>query len=267
MIDTVIFHIGPHKTGTTSFQKFLDLNQEEFRLVGIEIYRPLFRRGCAANDIGVSVLRRGVIDDLYEGPWTGAPEEINQEINKAEWRRQIQDHLKKIVQNSACSQLLVSSEHLSFVREPGEIERLLDLFPDQIKKWRVIYVNRDDKARWNSYSAQIKRSGILEQQKISRERNSWAYLQQNEWMRDFSRIREVWGEVAPVEVVEYQRNTIPLLLDTLGVHPSSNPFIFENTTPSASRVKGLYNRFFATTIVGRTWRYLKILRKRAMKQS
>jgi hypothetical protein len=267
MITTVIFHIGPHKTGTTSFQKYLELNGEDFKASGIEVYKPLFRQGRAANDIGISILRRGVIDDLYEGPWSVTLDEINREINKLEWRRQIRGHLHQICQNSACSQLLVSSEHLSFVRENDEINCLLGLFPDQIDRWRVILVNRDHESRWNSYSAQIRRSGILEQQEISRERNSWAYLDPSGWLMDSARMRDVWRKVAPIEVVEYQKNTIPLLLDTLGVDPSSNLHIFENKGRTTSRLKNFYNKFVAPTVFGAMWRYLKSVVKRGNKHS
>jgi hypothetical protein len=31
MIAEVVFHIGPHKTGTTSFQKYLELHHLDFR--------------------------------------------------------------------------------------------------------------------------------------------------------------------------------------------------------------------------------------------
>lgn len=260
MISKVVFHIGPHKTGTTSFQKYICDNEKFLREKGVVVYKPLFRAGCAANDIGISVLREGVIDDLYPGPWDASAGQFNYPIDKAQWQAAIRKRLADLFLNCDASTLLISSEHLSFIRTSREISLLRGLFPRYAQQsWQAIFVHRDETARWSSYSNQISRSQLAEQQLVSSERNSWALLESNTWITDFDGMLAVWASAALVDIVPYDGNVIPRIMQKIGITNIPDAQVFENRSApaSAAALKNIYRKRLSATWVGKAWRSLK----------
>ena len=254
MIRRVILHIGLHKTGTTSFQLFIQQNPALFDETGIELYQPLFRKTAAANEIGMVLLRKGVIDELYPGPWS-VPESA---WDKQAWLKKIRVHLHRICTTSVKESLLISSEHLSFFRTAEEARSLRALFPDSVEEFKIVLVERDLNDWWRSYSAQIRRSGILEEKDIGPDYNSWAWLDRRGWLTDFDALCRVYlGEFGQITKLRFSENVIPQLLDVMGVQGYTNVMVYENRTPRRSGPKNLYKRWLSRTAVGAGWRGLK----------
>ena len=262
MIKKVILHIGLHKTGTTSFQNFILNNEEFFLKRGIHPYKPIYRNNSyTANEIGLSVLRPGVIDDLFKGPWN-----INMDcFDKATWRDQIRAKINEIFSNSEHEILLISGEFISFIRTQNEIDELKKLFPPFIET-HVVMVKRKKSDWWKSYCSEVAKWKDKIPGPVDSSRNSHAYLDPNGWLMDFETVEYLFQKnFDSFSTLEYDRNgMVGSLLCEIGISDGviDEPWYNSKVTSSVSSVgliRRIYRRYLSQTSIGLALRRLRTI--------
>jgi hypothetical protein len=127
MKQSVYLHIGPHKTGTTSLQHYLSHNRTHLSRVGW-LYP---KTGCPDTSYGHhnfarAVLGRGAFD-------VGA--------------------LRREIDNSDCTNVIISSEILSLCRDPTLVVQALDRREVKV----VVYCRRQDELLLSMFNERVKR--------------------------------------------------------------------------------------------------------------
>ena len=197
----IFVHIGTHKTGTTSFQNWLRDNESALReRFGLGVYHGVFPN-CREVGLACASPERSL-------PTRG----ISQWVDP-EWRR----HVGELVaaQLARPEDLVLSSEALSFLRSPTEIEHLAELLRERDVTILVVLRNRPDFLE--SWANHLRR----DRYKLSRDPSSFAYVRPDSWLADYEMLlgayRAVFGE-DHVRVIDYdkalseQGSIIPLVM-------------------------------------------------------
>jgi hypothetical protein len=221
----VIFvHIGTHKTGTTSIQRYLLDNASALASAGYDRYQGIFPQAnhielhlaCLRDDCeSFARLRlRGTIvfDDAY--------------------RLMIRDRVRGFLGRSTLPHQLLSNEGLSWLRYPAEMKRLRDVLCEggscEGKVNFVLFLrNRQDFLQ--SYRAQIlKVPGRVE----SDDPASALYARDDTWVADFDGLIEAYRQGFPeatFSIIDYDFATqrdgsvIPAYLRAIGLDPARMP--------------------------------------------
>ncbi len=128
-----IVHIGFHKTGSTSIQKFLWRFRPRFADLGIAIYE-----GQHIRDNHVE-LHIAAMDQERMSPFKHSSGVSGGEA----YRRKVERRLQSFAAATAQSSYLFSAEGLSYLRDRDELEWLKSALPGEITI--VAYLrNRDD---------------------------------------------------------------------------------------------------------------------------
>lgn len=237
----VYLHIGLHKTGTTSFQKYCRDNHEAMLGQNLVWYRPMVDE-LNAHEVSLSVLRDGV---MPVPSWYTNPADVSR-------------RLQQIIDAHPGKDLLVSAEALSFIRTEVECERLRSLFGERVKDcdFVVLVVMREREDWWQSYSNEIMKTPLGP----SRDPVSYRCLQQPSWLTDFEGLLDAYRrQFDDVRTITYcKSDTIPLLLAELQQDlPVDYEAIRLNQRDMIPRIRSWYKRNLAETFVGRAWRKLK----------
>lgn len=167
-------HIGRHKTGTTSFQAFLDKNQKTLLDQDIALFESeisLDPRGSNplswAHELPLMLLRTEFSFALRLITET-------QGLKSDNMRRTIHRNLSKQTRH-----LIASHEALSYVRSPEELFALKKFADESNRLVKVYLVLREPKSWLHSYSRQI--DHISEKNPSS---DSFAYLKPDSWIFD-----------------------------------------------------------------------------------
>jgi len=252
MIRKIILHIGLHKTGTTSFQNWILQNYKLLLRQGVHPYKPLFRdNSYAANELGLSVLRYGVMDDIHKGPWN-----IDMDCFDASvWREQIRAKIKDICDTSERENLLISGEYMSFVRTQVEIDKLKSLLPTEIDT-HIIMVLREKQDWWRSYCSEVNKWKHHIPGRVDASRNSHAHLDPTGWLQDFDAVKKLFCDnFSSVSILEYTSDgMVRVLLSEIGIHDVEINEPRDNTSktfvsPRRSWLRLIYNRFILGTLV------------------
>jgi hypothetical protein len=142
-------HIGTEKTGTTSVQKFMELNRDLLSRHGV-IYP---RAPGTANHLALA----GMAQSRHDGELQSKLN-INSEEDLLAFRMNLAEQLaaelsadkyaKAVMSNEHCSSRLKTDEEVSFLRD------FLSRFFDQI--YVIVYLRRQDEFLLSTYSTQIK---------------------------------------------------------------------------------------------------------------
>ncbi|WP_281983413.1 hypothetical protein [Thalassorhabdomicrobium marinisediminis] len=199
--DEVIFHIGLHKTGTTSFQVVMHKHREDFLSAGIDPYQT--ERGRTAGqakhgDLALAAIRSGVLD-------AEAPGNLMQGVNQDELFDRTQQAIQDYIDASDQRRFLISAETLSLFRTRAEVARLKALFGNRVQRFSVVVVLRD-RAEWlESYRNQT----IKGNTRPSTDPRSAFYLEGDNWLTDFDTLIETYrAECDEVTVIDYDRNDV-----------------------------------------------------------
>lgn len=199
----IVLHIGTHKTGTTSFQRWFNDNESAIAIAcGATIYKGRFRDARELGAICIGDGRetpamhrradRGANVDPGALPIRGTPQ---WEQMVAEVRRSVRDQL-----TAAGDTFVVSSESLCLLRYGPEIERLAEMFP--AGQTTVVVCLRRPADFLRSWRRHLDRDFF----EFSNDPTSFAYLEPDSWLVAYDQLIEAYRDVFgpdSVVVVDY----------------------------------------------------------------
>jgi hypothetical protein len=210
-----IVHIGTHRTGTTSFQRWAFTNRDELaRGTGLEYYNGLF--GPNHYEIPMLCLRANRSMPMRA---------ITPDWCLDEWQQRAAAHIREDASRGP-RPLLISAEGMSYVRHPDEVARLVDLLHP--RRVSVVGVLRERASFLRSYGRALADAGFPP----SPYRESFAYVEEDSWLVNYDALLGVYREVLGtdrVAAVGYERaiechgSIIPAILAACGFHESQLP--------------------------------------------
>lgn len=204
----IIFHIGTHKTATTTIQKTLAENREALRAQGV-LY-PIMEQSFAPHPSK----HQGLFRALWEGEKAVLAE---------------RDLLFEEFESSGCETLLLSEEHLSWMN-PKNL-RLLEHFSGDYRVEAVCLLRRQDiflESMWN----QIVKGGECAE-------NIEAYCRRHRVRRGihYDQMMDVWSHFSEVTAVSFDaakaRGVMQAFCQTTGL-PVLQQTTTQNVSPSAN---------------------------------
>lgn len=138
MISEAYLHIGQEKTGTTSIQDFLHANTQNLR--ADRVYVP----GCLGHKNHKILAAYALDDDSHDiaarnSRPTGGPDKI------AAFRARTEQALAREIKNSGATKAIFSSEDLSRLFTPHEVQRAVDLIRSFCPTFKVVvFARRQD---------------------------------------------------------------------------------------------------------------------------
>ena len=200
----IFVHIGTHKTGTTSFQDWLSRHEKGLlNQFGLGVYQGAFPN-CREVGLACASPSRSL-------PTRGIPQWVD-----PEWRR----HVGELVatQLARPEDLVLSSEALSFLRSPAEVETLARLL--QGREVSILVVLRNRAEFLESWAKHLQR----DRYKLSRDPSSFAYVENDSWLADYDSLFDAYGSIFGTEhvrVIDYDHamsshgSVIPLLMSEI----------------------------------------------------
>ncbi|MCB1380755.1 MAG: hypothetical protein KDK89_20660 [Alphaproteobacteria bacterium] len=180
----VYFHVGYEKTGTTSIQTFLR-NHEE-RLAGLGYLYPRSLGKISQYQVVRTCKTEKVLSNIAPDGEGASPErdfEAHREF--------IRDRLTREIRRSRCSNVIVSSEHVSIhFNRPEEFERFKQLFAAFNAKFTVVIYLREqvELLESRSYTAMV--AGATQLPQFDKPAGSQRYLN---FLRTLERLAEAFG--------------------------------------------------------------------------
>ena len=260
----IVLHIGTHKTGTTSFQRWFTENEQAItEACGATIYKGRVRDARELGALFINPdretpdirrrIQRGDTADAGSLPLRGT----------SEWNQLETEVLSSVRQQlvAASQTFVVSSESLSLLRYPSEISRLAEIFPPD--QTTVVVCLRTAEGFLASWKRHLDRDFF----EFSDDPTSFAYVQPDSWLVNYEQLltayRDVYGHESVV-VIDYDdamtqhKSTVPSIIDTFCADPSTLPswdaYVF-NTKGKAPRkpIRGIarprhYRRYYLWVI-------------------
>lgn len=169
-------HIGTHKTGTTSFQKWLQDNEtvllERF---GLGVYRGAFPN---AREVGLACAN---VDRLL--PVRHLPQ-----WNDTAWRAHVGEVIREQLARDVPAMIL-SAEAMSFLRAPDEVQRVYDLTRDH--DVTILITLRNPIEFLGSWERHLTRSGY----ELSDNPASFAYVKHDSWLARYDKLIDAYAAV------------------------------------------------------------------------
>lgn len=215
----MLVHVGAHKTGSSSIQKFLQHHSDQLAGNGVAVYQGKYRPDKHV-ELHVAAMR----------PERISPFKAATNISGgADFAKKTEDRLQIFAARVQQPCLVFSSEGLSYLRYDDEFLRLKSILPKG--KVEIVFYIREPAAFLRSYRRQA--------QTFKPSVN----VSDEEWLVDFDRraalFREHFGSVSVVDYdkeVQTVGNVIPSFLKILGVfsifQTSDWQNMFENVTGS-----------------------------------
>jgi len=260
-MNTVYIHIGLHKTGTTSLQKFCKENAQFLENRGVKYYTPTFWRShCNANEVAALILRKGI--------WSGYTESISQLKGSEQQREEeflfiVQKHVHDFLRGSHNDNVFISGEHMSLMRTREEARRLKEILTQAGHVPHIILVLRELEDWWKSYCNQIRQK----ERSCCKDYNSMAYIEDSSWLKDIDALIEcIKSTFDNVTVLEYGDNIIPEIFATVGVEidgVGTQFFLNRRASraaivilPIRKKLAKFYNKYISDSFIGRIKRKL-----------
>ncbi len=208
-----IIHIGQHKTGTTSIQKFLQDSRESLLKMGL--YVP--------SSIAGHTNPHHYILNVYalaEDRYSSAKEQVI-EMKGKQYLCGLETELKKDIKQiyedalrNKCNKMIWSSEGLYLLNSVTEYKRLISLFSEYSTEIEVVCCFRDVKSLRESYIKQLYKRKIP----LSNNPDSYCYTEPDSWLFDDKRKRELLSEVFDkCTFISYDPNdNVKKFMETLG---------------------------------------------------
>lgn len=224
----VYLHIGTHKTGTTSFQRWASANQAELAVgTRLKYYEGLL--GWNHCELAILAMRanRNMPMRVRLPDWC-----------LREWQRTAEAHIREQVARRD-GPLLISAESMSLLRHRDEIERLAGLL--RPRELFVVVALRDRATFLHGYRQTLERHGFEE----SEYRDSFAYVAEDSWLVDYDALLAVYREVIGadrVAVLSYEDamrshgSIIPAIMEPLGFAPTQIP-AWQNVAHNVTRAE------------------------------
>lgn len=230
--DKILYlHVGPHKTGTTSIQNALLINEEKLNSINIGVHKNLRLNGSMdanCNVLSLSFVRPKVINIVRLKKTVPPP---------SHKLRSEHLHLLKQMFNNY-NTIVVSSEGFSFLRTKSE-KKLIKQFLEKLGgvKIQVIMTHREQKDWERSWINHLKRKNKL-----------WVHIQaipeehriSAEWYLDFNSFKTFWEDISdfPLQIIDYSKvmreegNIVPDFFRKIGLNPKEyETNVFRNISP------------------------------------
>lgn len=151
----ITLHIGTEKSGTTTIQRFLDINRDLLHAQGVWV--PLSLGRVHHRRLSAIFLNHGVVDDFFRH------EGLQDRDARIAAKRSWQDEFEAEIQARGAEHVVVCSEHLqSRLTAPEGIRALFDYLSQRFSRIRIILYIREPLATAVSlYSTAIKSGGVL----------------------------------------------------------------------------------------------------------
>lgn len=212
-------HIGLPKTGSTAFQRLLGPRRPDLRKQGVRFFRGQFSRNNHV-EMFLSCIRDGV--DTFSSLKHDVPD------RPLLWQ-ETRDRIAAFDQKAGSDAIVISTEGLSFLRQPEELERLAGLLPPK-RDVTVLLVRRDPDSFLKSYRTQITKGAGRTKSDNPR---SALYVEDDTWLTDFDGLETVYRrQFNDMRVFDYHPTDIlPKLVDQIGVDLGDAPHTtFRNVT-------------------------------------
>lgn len=170
MTRRIILHVGSHKTGTKSIQRFLyDINKSGLLATINSEYPPGCVQPIAHQELVRFAMRRG------RRPVT----RLSPELNKLNWEQIVPLRVKAQLDHAQDRDLVYSAEGLYFLRYDDEFDRLRELFKG--RKIEIIIFFREPVEYLKAYAASLRLLGV----QMSNHPESIAYVESDSWLIDY----------------------------------------------------------------------------------
>jgi hypothetical protein len=234
----LIVHVGTHKTGSTSLQRFLLDHALDVSRKGVEVYRGEFRD---ANHIELHLAAmRGERDSFAK---LGICKHVTID---AGYRRHVSDRVQAFIGSCHEPRIVFTSEDLCWLRHDDEIDRLRTILGVGHGEVKVVLYLRNKLDFLRSYTAQIHK---VPGRMPSNDRSSTLYVEPDSWLVDYDALVATYqrgfgaGNVAVINYDHEMRtvgNVIPSFLKVLGLDAADEldfSSYFLNTTNPADQRK------------------------------
>jgi hypothetical protein len=206
----VFLHIGTHKTGTTSIQRFLDEHRSQLSEHGARFFRG---RLIPQNHVELHLSAMG--------EERSSPIKTLRGITvDADFRNQTIADVSAFLEYSTEDRLLFSAEGLSYLRHAAELTFISELFADH--RVSVIVFLRNEADFLRSYRMQLHRLGLRE----SADPASYAYTRPGSWLTRWDDLLAAYATAfgsADIIVRRYEDllekhgNVVPAFLSIVGL--------------------------------------------------
>jgi hypothetical protein len=231
----IILHIGLQKTGTTSFQTFMEEQLEQLHAQNTDVIPGLYIKGhhfelalaSIRDDVEIPPLKNYLIHDVHK------------------YRLDLKNRIKEFICKCKYDRIIFSSEALSLLRTVAECQELRKLFPEDIVRFTIVLVIRPKDEFLNSLRKQVRRS----EHGASSNPNSAFYVEDDTWVTDFETLIDAYRKVfGKVSVLSYKKDgVLKLILDEIGLNFGSVDKLYKkNKTPKNIyiwKIRGKVNRF------------------------
>lgn len=213
-MERIFIHLGTHKTGTTSFQRFMLERREWLRRAGIE---PYIETREGAEDANCYRLVHDVLraEAMTMSRYIGAVAPPH-EARLAALACHVQEFLARA--RAAGRSVLFSAEAFSFLRNAAELGALRRVLGAEVGRIVPLVVFREDAAWRRSWVAGIARHPVAGPRMADAD-----FPLLGDWWFDKQAIRAFWAQLGPVRAIEYEAamerdgDVIPALLGAMGL--------------------------------------------------
>lgn len=177
-----IIHIGQHKTGTTSIQNFLNKNERDLASQGFHTPNSLVGYDNPSHFIlNVYSLEKDRYSSMKEKLQKEKPSSFFDNL-EGNLRKDISKQYQLAKQNN-CNNVIWSNEGLYLLNSDAEYRKLLNLFLPHSSKITCICCFREVKSYRKSYSKQLLKQGISQNEV----KDSYRYLAPDSWLFDYQK--------------------------------------------------------------------------------
>lgn len=230
-------HIGTHKTGSTSLQKFLHDKSSRLSTANMAFYEGMFEKD---NHIELHVAamrpdRRSFSKDKYN--LQGTPELQNK----------VRNRVAAFQEANKDKNLIFTTEGLYMLRHDDEIDTLKGILSSEKFQILVILATRNKQEFLESMRTQIKK---VPSRNVSSDPASHLYVEPDSWLARYDEVEALWrahfGDES-LRIVDYDLarttgngNVLPVMLEALDIPESLQSGCeeyFHNTRTQWSRLK------------------------------
>jgi len=175
----IILHIGIHKTGTSSIQRYLGKNIDELKEKGFDFFRGMHRNSNNHTELHMATLR-------YDRDSFGRYGYSDIEFN-SDYTQLVRHRVLDFIGNSKCPNQIFTNEGLSWIRYPEEMEVLTSMFAQG--ETQIILYLRDLEGFKASYKNQITQKL---RKTFSCDKESVLNVEADSWVWDHNRIVDLF---------------------------------------------------------------------------
>ena len=232
-----ILHVGTHKTGSKSLQRFMLDHAGDISRKGVAVYRGEFRD---ANHIELHLAAMRDERDSFARL-------VRTDLTiDAGFRRHVADRVQAFIRSRCEERLVFTAEGLCWLRHDDEIDRLQTILGVGNGEAKVVLYLRNKVDFLRSYTAQIHK---VPGRQPSNDRSSTLYVEPDSWLVDYDALVATYQRgfgAGNVVVIDYDQemrtvgNVIPSFLKVLGLDAAEEldfSSYFLNTTDPAEQRK------------------------------